>query len=174
VLGRDTGRWPRPWRVTLAEAVGVLGNDLDVIQIALPAREPGKRRPAPVPADESQAAPGGPPASRAYLMSAATCGVVALLAAPLHSVFELSNIVMMFLLAVVFVAVRFGRGPAVLAAFLSVAAFDFLYVPPRFTFSINDAQYLVTFAVMLVVRIRGGVEKDVDALACGVRDDRAL
>jgi two-component system sensor histidine kinase KdpD len=153
VLGRDTGRWPRPWRVTLAEAVGVLGNDLDVIQIALPARKPGKRRPDPVPAEESQAAPGGPPAWRAYLMSAATCGVVALLAAPLHSVFELSNIVMMFLLAVVFVAVRFGRGPAVLAAFLSVAAFDFLYVPPRYTFSVNDAQYLVTFAVMLVVAL---------------------
>ncbi|HJV68795.1 ATP-binding protein, partial [Ideonella sp.] len=60
---------------------------------------------------------------------------------------------MMFLLAVVLVAVRYGRGPAVLAAFLSVAAFDFLYVPPRFTFSVNDAQYLVTFAVMLVVAL---------------------
>ena len=48
-------------------------------------------------------------------------------------------------------SVRYGRGPAVLAAFLSVAAFDFFYVPPRFSFAVSDVQYLLTFAVMLVV-----------------------
>ena len=66
---------------------------------------------------------------------------------------DLANIVMVFLLAVVFAAVRYGRGPAVLAAFLSVGAFDFLYVPPRFSFSVSDVQYVVTFAVMLVVAL---------------------
>jgi two-component system sensor histidine kinase KdpD len=54
---------------------------------------------------------------------------------------------------VLVVAVRYGRGPAVLAAFLSVAAFDFFYVPPRFTFAVNDLQYVVTFGVMLVVAL---------------------
>jgi len=68
-------------------------------------------------------------------------------------VLELANIVMVFLLAVVLVAVRFGRGPAVMAAFLTVGAFDFFYVPPRFTFNVGDAQYLLTFAVMLVVAL---------------------
>ena len=53
---------------------------------------------------------------------------------------------MLFLLAVVLVAVRFGRGPAVLAAFLSVGAFDFFFVPPRFSFAVSDVQYLLTFA----------------------------
>ena len=67
--------------------------------------------------------------------------------------FELANIVMLFLLAVVFVAVRYGRGPAVMAAFLTVARSTFFYVPPRFTFSVSDAQYLLTFAVMLVVAL---------------------
>ncbi len=51
--------------------------------------------------------------------------------------FELANIVMLFLLAVVVVALRSGRGPAVLAAFLNVAAFDFFFVPPRFTFAVE-------------------------------------
>jgi two-component system sensor histidine kinase KdpD len=32
-----------------------------------------------------------------------------------------------------------------------VAAFDFFFVPPRFTFAVSDSQYLVTFAVMLIV-----------------------
>ena len=49
------------------------------------------------------------------------------------------------------VALRCGRGPAVLAAFLNVAAFDFFFVPPRLSFAVTDVQYLLTFAVMLVV-----------------------
>ncbi|HEX3139508.1 MAG TPA: DUF4118 domain-containing protein, partial [Rhizobacter sp.] len=94
-----------------------------------------------------------PPWWPPYAWSAALCALVTLLTAPLHSVLDLANIVMVFLLAVVLVAVRFGRGPAVLAAFMSVAAFDFFYVPPRFTFSVGDAQYLLTFVVMLVVAL---------------------
>lgn len=152
VLGRDTGRRSPWWRNTLAEAVGAQGSDLDVIQIALPAREPGKHRPAPAPAGAAAARPPSI-AWQPYAWSAALCAVVTLLTAPLHSVLDLANIVMVFLLAVVLVAVRFGRGPAVLAAFMSVGAFDFFYVPPRFTFSVSDAQYLLTFAVMLVVAL---------------------
>jgi two-component system sensor histidine kinase KdpD len=60
---------------------------------------------------------------------------------------------MLFLLAVVVAALRYGRGPAVLAAFVSVAAFDFFDVPPRMTFAVGDVQYLVTFAVMLIVAL---------------------
>ena len=73
--------------------------------------------------------------------------------APLADVLELTNIVMLFLLVVVGVALRFGRGPAVMAAILGVAFFDLFFVPPRFTFAVSDAQYLVTFAVMLVVAL---------------------
>ena len=77
--------------------------------------------------------------------------MVTLLATPLLPFLDLANIVMLFLLAVVAVAVKFGRRPALLAALLNVAAFDFFFVPPRFSFSVSDAQYLVTFAVMIVV-----------------------
>jgi two-component system sensor histidine kinase KdpD len=148
VLGRDIGR-RRPWRGTLTEAVGALGADLDVIQIALPprGRDTGARPAA------GERVPGQPRDWSGYAMSALACGVAAVIAAPLHNVFELANIVMVFLLAVVLVAVRWGRGPAVLAAFLSVAGFDFLYVPPRFSFNVSDVQYLLTFGVMLVVAL---------------------
>jgi two-component system sensor histidine kinase KdpD len=66
--------------------------------------------------------------------------------------FELSNIVMTYLLGVVLVAARLGRGPAVLAALLSVAAFDFLFVPPYLSFTVGS-QHLVTVAVMLIVAL---------------------
>jgi len=64
---------------------------------------------------------------------------------------ELANLVMVYLLAIVAVAMRHGRGPALFAAVLSVAAFDFFFVPPFFTFAVSDTRYLFTFAVMLLV-----------------------
>ena len=92
-------------------------------------------------------------ALRRYAGALLACATVAAAAYPLQHVFDPSNIVMLFLLATVTVAVLFGRGPAVLAAVLNVLAFDWLFVPPRFTLDVFDAQYLVTFAVMLIVGV---------------------
>jgi two-component system, OmpR family, sensor histidine kinase KdpD len=89
----------------------------------------------------------------AYLCAAAVCVLVTLLALPLRGVLDLANIVMLFLLGVVAVSLAFGRKPAVLAAFLSVALFDFFFVPPHLSFAVADVQYLLTFAVMLFVAL---------------------
>jgi len=65
--------------------------------------------------------------------------------------FDLVNIAMVYLLAVVFVALRYSRGPAVATALLCVATFDFTFVPPAGTFTVEDVQYVFTFAIMLAV-----------------------
>ncbi len=88
-----------------------------------------------------------------YLWTLLACIATTLLATPLRLYFDLANIVMLFLLVVVLIAVRFGRGPAVLAAFVSVASFDFFFVPPRFSLAVSDVQYLFTFVVMLAVAL---------------------
>lgn len=62
-----------------------------------------------------------------------------------------ANTVMLFLAAVAWVASWYGRGPAVLASVLAVLGFDFFFVPPHYTFAVADAQYVVTFLVMLVI-----------------------
>ena len=67
--------------------------------------------------------------------------------------FDLVNVAMVYLLAVVVVALRFTIGPAIAAAVLSVAAFDWLFVPPRGRLSVDDAQYLMTFAIMVAVAL---------------------
>ena len=67
--------------------------------------------------------------------------------------FAPTNLVMVYLLGVVGVALRCGRGPAVLASVLGVAAFDFFFVPPELTFAVQDTQYLFTFAVMLLTAV---------------------
>jgi len=64
---------------------------------------------------------------------------------------DLANLIMTYLLAIVVIAARYGRGPSVLAAVVSVAAFDFFFVPPYFTLAVANTQYVLTFAVMLVV-----------------------
>src|SRR5687768_5773538 len=58
---------------------------------------------------------------------------------------------MLFLASVAWSAFKFGRGPAILASVLGVLVFDFSFVPPDFTFAVSDAQYVVTFAVMLSI-----------------------
>ena len=62
-----------------------------------------------------------------------------------------ANTVMLFLASVAWTAFRYGRGPAVLGSMLAVLAFDFFFVPPFYNFAISDAQYSVTFAVMLTI-----------------------
>ena len=82
------------------------------------------------------------------LGATAACTLAGLALAPW---LELVNIAMVYLLAVVLVALRCGRGPVVVASILNIAAYNFFFVPPRGTFHVEDPQYLVTFAMMLAV-----------------------
>ncbi|WP_297927522.1 two-component system sensor histidine kinase KdpD [Metallibacterium sp.] len=148
LLGR---RQPRPWwrdirHVSLARTLDRVAPDIDLILIA-----PNAQSEAPLPHGGVSVAERSPLAWRKYLWALAICAAVTVLASPLRIYFDLSNIVMFFLLGVVLVALRLGRGPAALAAVASVLAFDFFYVPPRFSFAISDVQYLFTFSVMLGV-----------------------
>jgi len=95
--------------------------------------------------------PSSKPRTHGYLAGLAVTAACTIIAAFMHFRFELANIIMVYLLGVVVVAVRYGRGPSVLAAVLGVASFDFFFVEPYFTFAVSDTQFLVTFAVMLVV-----------------------
>ena len=89
----------------------------------------------------------------AYGFAVGTITLCTLLAAVLAEHLALANIIMLYLLGVLVVALRAGRGPAALSSVLSVAAFDFFFVPPRFTFAVGDTQYALTFAVMLAVAL---------------------
>ncbi len=67
--------------------------------------------------------------------------------------FDVVNIAMVYLLAVVVIALLFSRGAAVLSAATSVLAFDVMFVPPAGMLTVNDLQYLLTFAIMLVTAL---------------------
>jgi len=154
VVGRSTRRGLRRWlRGSFSTRLASRSPDIDLVTVAR--EELGRRR---IPLRGGAEARDEMRRWRrwGYFYATLICAGIAIAATPLLHHIELTNIVMLFLLGVVFVAYRFGRGPAVLAAFLSVASFDFAFVPPRFTFAVSDVQYLLTFAVMLVVGLVTG------------------
>ena len=114
-----------------------------------------------------------------YLGAVIACAATTALASLLANYFDLANIVMVFLLTVVLIGVHAGRGPAVMAAFLSVALFDFFFVPPKLSFTVHDAQYLLTFAVMLAValitgELTAGLRRQAQIASLKERRTRAL
>jgi two-component system sensor histidine kinase KdpD len=64
-----------------------------------------------------------------------------------------TNRVMIFFLGIAFVATRYGHIAGIVSSITSVLLFDFFFVPPYFTFTVNDTQYLVTFSVMLAIAV---------------------
>lgn len=145
VVGRAGRRWW--WWPGFAERAGRAAPDLDVVTVAT-APDPRQSH-----ARQPPRSPGG---HGRWLWSAAAVAATTLLATPLLDRIDLANIVMLYLLAVVLVALRLGRGPATLAALLAVLAFDVYFVPPRLSLAVSDIQYLITFAVMLAVALTIG------------------
>jgi len=69
----------------------------------------------------------------------------------LFSRLALANLIMVYLLGVVWLAYRYGRFISIVGILLSVACFDFFFVPPFYSFSVMGREHLITFAVMLIV-----------------------
>ena len=65
--------------------------------------------------------------------------------------FSLVDLAMVYLLGIMIVASRTGKGPSLLATMFSVASFDFFFVPPYHTFAVSDVSYFVSFVVMFIV-----------------------
>jgi two-component system sensor histidine kinase KdpD len=90
---------------------------------------------------------------RDYVPAVLLVAVCTLIARLMAANFESADLIMVYLLGIVIVATRYGRGPSALASILSVASFDFFFIQPHLTFTVNNSQYFVTFAVMLLVSL---------------------
>jgi two-component system sensor histidine kinase KdpD len=88
-----------------------------------------------------------------YLRALAITGLCTAIAFPLSPHFGLVNIVMLYLLGTTLGALRLRRGPSVLLAIGNMLAFDYFFVPPRFSFDVEDARYVFTLGVMLIVAL---------------------
>jgi two-component system, OmpR family, sensor histidine kinase KdpD len=181
VIGRDPARRLWPWQRSSGQKLAMLAPDIDLIEV-------GRTDGAMQNADARNSASSWPASSGPesgdrrkfkrfrYVWAALACVAVTLLSIPLAEHFDRSNIVAIFILTVVLVAVRFGRGAAALAAVLSVCSFDFFFVPPRFSFAVSDVQYILTFIIMLAVGLITGqltAGLRFQARVAGHREERA-
>jgi two-component system sensor histidine kinase KdpD len=136
---------PRWMEVVMGSTVDELirdSGDIDVFAISGEAgREPATpliRRPITSPVQN-------------YLLAALMVALASFISLLIFRHTELADIVMVYLLGILVVATRVGRGPSLLASILSVAALDFFFVPPFFSFTVTDFRHVGTFAVMLLV-----------------------
>jgi len=133
-------RWLEWLRGSLVYELTRRCGDIDVYVIS--GDPDAERSPASRPAG-----PGPNPAGYAWAVT--VTALCTLLGKLLPEFFAPTNLIMVYLLGVMIVALWFGRGPSILAAVLGVAAFDFFFVPPYLTFAVADTKYVFTFVVML-------------------------
>jgi len=150
VVGRGPSR-RLPGMRSLSDRIASASESLDVIEIGRGGADAGSAVTAPpLKAADVAASRAGEKRLR-YLWTVIASAGTTILASTMYPHFELATIAMIFMLAVVLLAVKWGRGPAVVGAVLNVLAFDFFFVPPSFGLIPADPQHYLTFAVMLVV-----------------------
>jgi two-component system sensor histidine kinase KdpD len=88
---------------------------------------------------------------REWLWSLSTVSLCTGIATLMFSYFERLDLVMVYLLGVVFTASRTSTWPSLFAVILSIAAFDFFFIPPYYSFAVSDIRYFFTFIVMFIV-----------------------
>jgi len=142
----------RMLRAPLSDRLSALAEDIDVYVVAheAEASTPGKAISEPFTLEQD---PDPKAQWLGYVWAGGVCALATVLAQAVMPWFDLANIIMFYLLGVVGVAVRYGRGPAILVSFLSVLAFDLFFVPPRLSFSVADTRHLLTFAIMLAAAL---------------------
>ncbi len=147
VLGRPTTR--RWWRSdSFADKLAHRAPDLDLMIVALD--EPPSR-PVLQTADNRTFKDKWRVQIQGCVVAVALCAIITLIAMQWLMAFDAANLVMIYLLGVVVIALFYGRWPSVLATFINVASFDLFFIAPRGTLAVSDVQYLLTFAVMLTV-----------------------
>lgn len=140
------GKTPKPrWREvlsgTLADQLIRGSGNIDVYVVTGDAED---RRPLTSPFWKSNTP------VQSYLYAFAITVFCTIMLAPLQSLVEPASLLMTFLIGIVSIALRYGRGPSVLATLLAALLFNFLFVPPYYTFKLSQEQHIITFIVLLL------------------------
>lgn len=148
ILGRSSGKhWWKP-NNTLAAKLAIRASGIDLVLVGDDEVTLAQPKETSVPIFKNLNL-----YSKGYFWAVIGCAIVTVLLTGLTYLFDLANVVMLYLLVVVLVSARFGRGEGVFAAVLGVLCFDFFFVSPRMSFTVSDTQYLLTFIVMFVVAL---------------------
>jgi len=105
-------------------------------------------RPAPV---RPPAPPSSPPTH--HLIALALVAAASGLCLVTRPWLSIADQAMIHLVAVIVAASRLHRAASISAAVAAVAALDFFFVPPFYTFAVSDVRHVVTFGVLLATSL---------------------
>jgi len=147
ILGRHAQRhW---WqRIGFADRLAKSAPDIDLLIVALDEKNPQAAQKLP---DSRSLSEKWRQAWRGCAVAWLLCAIITFVANQWMMAFDAANLVMIYLLGVVIVALLYGRWPSVLATVINVISFDLFFVSPHGTLAVSDAQYILTFGVMLLV-----------------------
>lgn len=146
VVGKPTRpHWREIVRPPIVDQIIRLSESIDVVVVSF--------EPALSPARSTMAKLRQPFPFRNYAASLGLVAAATLICEVVNPFLEPTNMVMVYLLAVVLAAVRLDLKPAIMTAILGVLAFDFFFVPPQLTFAVADTQYIITFVALFTVGV---------------------
>lgn len=112
-----------------------------------------RRRPPPAPSRLRTPPPDAAPAARTYGGSTAIVAVAGLIAWGVSRLATIPHVSVVFLCAVLASAVRWGRGPGLFAAALSVALSSFFFYPPIYSFGVDNRQDLLDLVIFSIAAL---------------------
>ncbi len=141
IIGKPVrGRWRERFRVSVVDALVRRSGDIDVYVTA--------GDPDPGQSERPRSSGVQLPHLPSYAVAALGPGLATVLSFLVFGRKQLPDVVMVYLLAIMLVSSRMGFGASLFAALLSVAAFDFFFIPPFLTFAVDDLRHSTTFLVM--------------------------
>src|ERR1700758_2868771 len=90
---------------------------------------------------------------RPYLMALLIAAVGLGAAALIKPHFGIENVDLVFLTAVVIVAVRYGLWPSLLTSVIASLSYNFFFLPPIYTFTITDPTNVIAFFFFMLIAI---------------------
>ncbi|MFT3745841.1 MAG: DUF4118 domain-containing protein [Pyrinomonadaceae bacterium] len=89
-------------------------------------------------------------------LSIAAVLIVAMSLAEVRSSVNATTVALAFLIVILSAATFFGRNPALLASFVAMLCFNYLFLPPYYMFTISDPQNLIAWAAFTVTALIAG------------------
>lgn len=91
-----------------------------------------------------------------YVTAVLGVATVTALLAPFHNRINSTTVALALLLVVLFIATLWGSRPALVASVLGVLCFNFFFLPPVYTFTIEDPQNWVALTAFFITAITVG------------------
>ncbi|WP_377829449.1 DUF4118 domain-containing protein [Bradyrhizobium lupini] len=116
---------------------------------------------------------------RPYLKAVGITALGLAAAVAIKPYFGIENVDLMFLTAVVTVAVRYGLWPSLLASVAASLAYNFFFLPPVYTFTITDPTNVAAFFFFMLIafvvsNVAGRVRTQADAAIGRIRTTEQL